>query len=471
MPLRPPGAPVDPGARTAGWPAWVWAALAVLLLLGVAVVFALPGLVERSARSAVPVSPPPAEKRVDPNEALRQTLEAYLQLRARLELQNAAAWGEPRWSDAAARVADGDQQLAQRRISAAGRAYGAGLDLLLQLEANRPLLLSEALEGGAAALARGDTTTAIARFEAALAIEPDHPEAVRGLERARTRDAVATLMNQGEAAEANRDLEAAANAYRQAISLDRAFEPAQAALDRVSEQITTRHFMAAMTRVLVALEAGQTSAAETALAEAHRLRPGDPAVADARARLRSAQARAGLERLRREAAAGVEAEAWTAVAGLYRKALAIDPLAGFAREGLRRAEERVRLHAQFDHYIERPERLYAAEPLANAETLLESAGPAPSSEPHLAEKIERLGELVRLAGTPVPVMLSSDGATSVVLYRVGELGLFSERQLELLPGEYTVVGRRPGYRDVRKVFEVRPGSDPAAVVVRCEEPI
>ena len=468
--LTPPGEPPGQAPRVSRGPRWAWAALAGLLLLVVAVVFALPGLVERFPGSAVP-APPPVEETPGPSDEVPATLEAYLQLRARLELEHAAAWGEPDWSIAAARVADGDRHFAQRRFAAAGREYGAGLDLLRRLEASRPLLLSEALEEGTAALARDDAGTAITRFEKALAIEPDHPEAARGLARARVRDAVVTQMALGEAAEANRDLDGAAAAYRQAAVLDAAFEPALAALDRVSEEMTARDFMAAMSRGLAALEAGRMAEAESALEAAERLRPGDPAVADAGARLKRVKARAGLERLRRKAVAAAAAEGWRVAAGLYREALAIDPLAGFALEGLRRAEARIRLHEQFDHYLERPDRLYADGPLANAEALLESTGPAGPAEPRLAEKIDRLGELVRRAGTPVPVTLSSDGATSVVLYRVGELGLFSTRHLELLPGEYTAVGRRPGYRDVRKVFKVRPGSDPTPVVVRCEEPI
>ena len=35
----------------------------------------------------------------------------------------------------------------------------------------------------------------------------------------------------------------------------------------------------------------------------------------------------------------------------------------------------------------------------------------------------------------------------------------------------TVVGTRPGYRDVRRDLVVTPGGPPPAVNIRCEEPI
>jgi len=70
---------------------------------------------------------------------------------------------------------------------------------------------------------------------------------------------------------------------------------------------------------------------------------------------------------------------------------------------------------------------------------------------------------------PVTVTLYSDGQTEVAVYHVGRLGTFTEHRLELLPGEYTVVGTRAGYRDVRKQLQVPPGVS-VLLVIRCEEP-
>ena len=41
----------------------------------------------------------------------------------------------------------------------------------------------------------------------------------------------------------------------------------------------------------------------------------------------------------------------------------------------------------------------------------------------------------------------------------------------LPPGKYTVVGTRPGFRDVRREITVVPGAAPAPVVIRCEDRI
>lgn len=446
--------------------------MVALLLLGLVVIFALPRLVDTTHETAIPVEPlQPDSDSTALQDAAHQALQTYLQLRARLELENASAWGEPDWSEAAAVATTGDRHFARLQFAAAARDYEAALDRLQQLAANRDTILATALEEAGRALAENDVAIASARFEVVLAIQPEHPVATRGLAQAGSRNAVIEQMNLGKAAASNSDLEAARSAYQQALLLDADYAPAREALQQVTQQINDRDFNAAMSRALVALDAGQTGAAGKALAEAEQLQPGDTAVRDARQRLRGIQTQASLNNLRRKAANRVSNEDWQAAVELYRKAMTIDPAAGFARAGLSRAEERVKLHAQIDHYLDEPARVYSAAPLANAEQLLAAVSEAPPDESRLAMKISALRELVTRASTPQTLTLNSDGATSVVIYHVGRLGQFNSKQLELLPGDYTIVGSRPGYRDVRKVVRIRPGVPLPALLVRCEEEI
>ena len=73
--------------------------------------------------------------------------------------------------------------------------------------------------------------------------------------------------------------------------------------------------------------------------------------------------------------------------------------------------------------------------------------------------------------TAMTVTLKSDGLTTVQVYHVGRLGQFISQQLKLYPGTYTVVGSRPGYRDVRQTLTVTPGQQPTDLDIRCEETI
>lgn len=468
--LTPPGSDLPHAHTGARHYAWLWLALALVLGIGLAVIFALPALIQ---------SPPQVHAAADPvgtadplpRNATNQAMQDYLRLRARLELENASTWGDPEWVQAERAADQGARMLAQRQFAEAAQSYGAALKALQQLESERGARLSKALQAAQAALGQNRLQQAARQFELALAIHPENQVAITGLARTSARARVLQYMATAERAESAADLAAAATAYRQATLLDPAYEPPASALKRVSEQLSSLAFQDAMTRSLTALDQGRLSAAGKALREASALRPEDPAVIDAQSRLFQARQKASLDGLRRQANAKSQAEDWASAAELYRKALALDAAAGFARSGLQRAEQRLVLNRQFDHYLEKPERLYSAQPLANAEALLSAAAKAPANEPKLARKIASLQRAVALANTPVAVELQSDGKTQISIYHVGKLGAFTSRRLELLPGNYTVVGKRRGYRDIRAQLAVVPGKQNTRLMLRCEEVI
>jgi len=73
------------------------------------------------------------------------------------------------------------------------------------------------------------------------------------------------------------------------------------------------------------------------------------------------------------------------------------------------------------------------------------------------------------ATAKVVIQVTSDSATEVVLQRVGPLGRFQAREVTLTPGTYTLVGSRPGYKDVRVEVTVEPDAPAPRVSVVCEE--
>jgi len=79
--------------------------------------------------------------------------------------------------------------------------------------------------------------------------------------------------------------------------------------------------------------------------------------------------------------------------------------------------------------------------------------------------------LLRIATIPVQVEFRSDNLTEVVIYKVGSLGAFQSRTIDLKPGRYVAVGSRAGYRDVRREFKVLPQGMEQPIRMSCEEPI
>jgi hypothetical protein len=109
--------------------------------------------------------------------------------------------------------------------------------------------------------------------------------------------------------------------------------------------------------------------------------------------------------------------------------------------------------------------------LAKAEQLLVELRQVAPQGPRLQSQIATLDRMVQNAQTTVVVTLTSDDQTEVTVYRVGRLGQFLSRTLELRPGTYTVMGARDGYKDVRHTIRIRPGQGPTQVAVQCTEKI
>ncbi len=467
--LTPPGQTDAVTSASARTYATILLALGALLVIGLVVILMLPQLVSTQPSTVSSNTPAVLPAGVDAQTVANKTMQSYLQLRAQLELENAVAWGEPQWTESVLSATQASRQLVQRQFGHAAVLYGSALQQLQQLEGQREQRIHVAMQQAQAALSENRVVYAIEQFQRVLAIDAEHEDARFGLARAQSRSSLLDSMTLGEQAESRGDLLAAQAAYQEAAMLDPEYEPPSQAFARVTDEMESLAFDDAMSRMLMALDQSQLGHAGKALAEAQALRPDDGVVRDAQQRLMRARQLARLNIYRQQAEKFTRIENWQAVLTVYKKILAVDATAGFALDGLEKAEARLAVNKQFDHYLKRPARLHAAQPLENAEALLAAIAYAPADEPRLANKISTLQTLVMSAQTPVSVALSSDGETDIAIYHVGQLGVFSYYQLDLLPGTYTVVGTRYGYRDVQKILKVTPGAQNAALSIRCEE--
>jgi hypothetical protein len=230
-----------------------------------------------------------------------------------------------------------------------------------------------------------------------------------------------------------------------------------------------REYIEAMSSGLAALENRQWFAAQDAFARASRLRPGAPEVADGLARARAGQRRDSVEDNLRRAHDHEQSEAWREAEKLYSAVLAIDPESAPALDGRKRTETRAVLDEKVEFHLANPGRLSTATVFDDAASCLEEALETVPSGPRLEMQIARLEVLLKHVSTPVAVVLESDAQTEIMVYRVGRLGTFMRRELNLKPGAYTVIGSRSGYRDVRLQLVVTPGTPPKPLVVRCTD--
>jgi tetratricopeptide (TPR) repeat protein len=477
--LRPPASDGQKNAVDAGQNKlhhMVWALFGFVAALTLVVLVVLPFLVtERSAEEALNTAksvqgaqPPALAVSVVRNDA-EQALKDFLRLRAQPDLANAEFWAAEDWQLALKTALEGDGLYGRGHFAEALAAYKKATQQLQALLDGMPQRLSATLAEGRQSLQQNDVAAAVSAFERVLAMQPDHEQAGMDLARANVRKEILQLMVTGSQAEAMDRSMSAAEAYTAALQLDSTYAPAQDAVKRINISLTEDAFKQAMSEALQNLDRGNLGAAEKALQAAATIHPGSDAVKDGQRRLVEAQRRFRLASLRRQAEQRAASEDWSAAAGLYRKALAIDGRSLSARDGLSYAQKQSQLNAQIDHYLADTTRLSSDEPLANAQKLLQANKQIADSEPRLKAKISRLKEAVRLAMVPVELLIRSDGRTDISIYHVGRFGSFQQKQLTLRPGRYTLSGSCAGYRDVRKIITLVPETGSYTVTMRCEE--
>ncbi len=209
----------------------------------------------------------------------------------------------------------------------------------------------------------------------------------------------------------------------------------------------------------------------TKLLEARSLRPESPEVAEALAQVEEVITLAGIDKLRQEALEAEQSEDWQRALLLYMDALAIDKKLQFAIQGKKRAVQQANLATRIQYVIANPQIMESDEQLNNAILVLREAQEIEPKGPKLAAQTKELEKLIQLAQATVTITIESDGLTEIAVYRVGKLGRFSERELHLRPGIYTVLGTRNGYKDFRKKIVVKSSEEPLHITVTCRDEI
>lgn len=479
---EPESKPATPLVARFARPALAVLGLGALVAAGAAGFVWLPKQAEEQRAAVLPAAEPsaavePAVPELSPEQAAALRAEAGDLLASLLTLQddltklNVAQWAAEDWAKYQELSEAGDNAFLVDDFATSVASYAEAKALGEALVGRAATTLAAALAAGDAALAVGDSAEAMTQFDVVLTIEPEHAAAAAGRARAERLPEVQELVQRANVEAARGELQAALSLYREALAIDANWPAASTGVAEVNRRLVDAEFERLLSAGLAQLGAEDFTAAQGEFVAALALRPGARAALDGLAQAEEGAKLGEIALAEARALAFERRELWDQAIALYASVLEENGTLVFAQAGLERAQARAGLDAKLANIIDNPTLLFGDAVLADARLLLASAREEAEQGPRLTSQIERLGELIELASTPIPVRLESDQLTNVTLYRVGTLGSFAAKDVELRPGTYTVIGSRDGYRDVRQTFTVRPGRNLPPINVVCVERI
>ncbi len=480
--LRPPeSGPITHRTKPTSRPMWFLISFILITLLGIAcfLIFYTPDPTptENTAISSLPsnlpvtsTAPLPAQPDASKLEA-QQTLKKWLLVKTKLDAEEADIWGDKLYKNALIQAHQGDQLFNEKKYPEANTGYLNALKTLKQLESQKDIIFQQALHNGAQALKANMVTKATNELQKALSAYPESTKAADLMTRVNNRSRVLELLTLGKKMSDDNDLAKAVKYYQDAFTLDPLYLPAATFLSHSKLQLADIQFKEAMSLFLQALQEKNLSLAQTKLNQAGSLRPEDQSVLDGRERLKGLIVSQKIEILRQQIEKYSERENWTELIKSCEQALTIAPLAGFAVECHQRGKQLLTLNNAIVSILTQPQRLQNNASLLQAEQTLNWARSISNPGPQLRQITQQLEDLLVNAKQKSEIIINSDNQTEVAIYHIGRLGRFKQKTIQLLPGTYTIVGTRSGYRDVRKQFEITAQETSKSVTINCEEPI
>lgn len=386
-----------------------------------------------------------------------------------LEAMNVSTWAELRARRAFELLQEGERLASDLDYVAALRELTGSDEIFNALLEQAPGIAADRRESGWLAYRGGDAETAAKHFRVALAIEPHDDDVRAALQRTVYLEQIVTLTRQARQLEDDGDLNGALAALGEALRIDSDNTEIELEVGRLESKLESDKFQATMSAALSEMQKSRYQAARNILRKAAALRPGAPEVRDATTQIELAERAARTASLRASALDAEKAEDWETAIELYSQLLAIDSALVLAQRGRDRSRRLAGLTARAETLLDAA--LTKDETRRQAEDLVEQIANVKASAPQLQSLSLKLEDALRLSRLPVVVRLESDNLTEIQVQRVVRLGVFERHELKLMPGQYTVVGTRVGYRDVRAELIVQAGIPPEPLIIRCEEQI
>jgi tetratricopeptide (TPR) repeat protein len=406
-------------------------------------------------------------------EAKLATQEMYDNFLTRVdELKPSKHLNQEAYDDAFDAASAGKQFLTEGSFTASKTKLTEASDKLQALADSISNYISENAALGHRYIAQGQGAKAIEAFTNLLSIDPQNENAILQIERAKTADDVFNLVKKGEVKERSESFEEALVAYQQAFQKDQKSAKAQNGVSRVRRKIENRDFSKYLTIAQNAEQSYRFDEAVENFQLALAIFPDRTELADSIVKARTDKRQSDITTLvTRAYALESENRDWEGARLIYQQLNDMEPNLQEAKDGLLRTGKVIRSILRFEKYLE----IAAIEAKRLQYQLArQSWDQAMRSKPdylELTDEAKRLQQHLITQSRPVQVLFISDMATWVSVQgpTAKKPTKLKESTMNLLPGDYRIIGRKKGYEDIQYRLQVRGGVAQSPLTVICDE--
>lgn len=401
----------------------------------------------------------------------QEVLAQLLEQQQRLMAQRVDLWADTAYQTALTTAQLGDQHYQQHEFTQAIDSYQQATRQLSDVEDTVNDHFEHYLNQGISVLNRNNAAAAKEQLTIALYLIPNDQRASVAFDRALVFDEVTALLNKGHIAQQEQKLAQAQEAYEQALALDPHSELAKERVSHTKQQILTQRYQQAMSQGYNHLHHKRYAQANQLFKKAKSLIPNKNEPNEAIIQVANQQASSAIDKLIATASSLEAQEQWQRANQTYQQAQSIDGSVLSAKLGVLRTNARWQLDTTLVDIIKQPLALKDETLYQQANMHYASAARTKAAGPRLLAQLNELKTILTQARQAITVTFESDNHTKISLYRVASLGQFVSKQLALPPGEYTIVGAREGYQDVRQQFVLQPNGQSQVIVIQCDKKV
>ena len=460
--------------------------LIILMILAISVIFILPQLpvqklFDDSSESLIEAdnSNEISQSRIAEKTKYRKdaqlVLEKIVEIRDLLKSKSIEKWNAEKFNIALENISIGDDLYREGEYLRSIKQYREALDQLNNLKEDAAKIIESTIISANNNIEKLDSELTVEQtinsINLAFAIDKNNESIKLLKERSLKLPDLFNKVMQSDQFISEQKYEDAFSVLSEAIMLDPYRKKTKTSMENLNKQIKEKTFIEFMSEGFEAMDQNNFSSARKVFNEALKTYPERPDVYDALNQLESRESSFQIKERIKNAEANENLENWSEAKKEYEALLESDNSLVSLKARLINVRIRAELDEQLENLINNPLTLRSDELHQKAKKLLKTAQGINQRGAKLEKQIENVSKIIVQARNPIPVNFFSDNKTKVTIFKIGSLGLFEKRTIELVPGKYVALGQRVGFRDVRLDFAIEPNEVDKNISIMCVESI